>query len=246
MLHFRNIVNNKIPYLAWKAGLLGRRQKTVLLRTGERLVMRPPPSSDSLIATEVFLNGDYIPLVPIPDDIEHITDLGGNVGYTAIFLARRFPKARLDVFEPHPAHLQQLGLNIGANFLDSRVVIHPCAAGCKDESLFLSDAHARSTVNREAGISVAVIDWLDLAAKSPIDLLKMDVEGTEYDLVYDPRFASLRIPYIVMEYHRPPGRPDISERLRSMGYTVTVRIEKEIPGMRLGILWARHIACLRG
>jgi FkbM family methyltransferase len=230
--------------MLWNMGLAGRGPKTVGLLSGERIVMRYSPP-DSYTAGEVFYNRDYLGPFQIPADLRTIHDLGGNVGYTTVFLASRFPYSHTSVFEPHPDHVHQIKLNIALNSLQSRTTVYACAAGATSRKFFLTDAATSSTLtdSPENGAKlVDVIDWLDLAKGQRIDLLKMDIEGGEYEIIFDPRFERLRIPYIFMEWHIPPHstRPSIAGRLSELGYTIKTGPERQLPtGLRYGMIWAR-------
>jgi FkbM family methyltransferase len=239
------IVRSPLSYLWWRTGLSGHAPKTVSLVTGERIIMRYP-NNDWYTAAEIFLEGEYAAPFHIPSDLRTIHDLGANVGYATVFLANRFPQSHVDVFEPHPDHLLQLDLNIALNALQSRTTVHPYAVGAECRELFLTNSNTCSTLigQKENGaVTVKVTDWLDFARRCEIDLLKMDIEGGEYEIVFDPRFDTLRIPYICMEWHVHSGtsRPDVAERLRTLGYTVYAGPERRLPdsGLRYGMIWAR-------
>lgn len=238
------VLRDRFSYLVWNLGLTGRGPKTVELLSGERIVMRYSPP-DFYTAGEVFCNRDYaVPFEP-PRDLRTIHDVGGNVGYATVFLASQFPQARISVFEPHPEHVQQIKRNIALNSLEPRTTVYACAAGASSRKLYLTDAATCSalTSGQQSGaIPVEVIDWLDLAEKQQVDMLKMDIEGGEYEIIFDPRFEDLRIPYISMEWHIPPHstRPSIAERLSAMGYAINLGAERQLPdGMRYGMIWAR-------
>jgi FkbM family methyltransferase len=200
------------------------------------------PGNDWFTAAEVFLNGDYCPPFTTPT-IRSIVDLGGNVGYATVFLGRMFPEASIDVFEPHPAHVGALRENIVLNEMRQRVSVHPFAAGASCRSFYLTDADTCSSLVSNSGngsIPVEVIDWLAFAESRKIDMLKMDIEGAEYEILFDPRFEKLRIPVICVEWHVRAGeqRPSVPERLRSIGYRVTEGAERTIPNLRYAMVWA--------
>jgi len=195
--------------------------------------MRPLPAEDTALAYQIFLSEIYRPPWPL-DDVRSVVDLGANVGYATLYFARLFPGATIDAFEPHPAHLQQFRALVAANKLDSRVFLHAAAVGCVARRSFLSDAGVSSAIVNN-GISVQVVDWFAFAANRRIDLLKVDIEGTEHELVADSRMESLRIPHIVIEWHHSP---DVLERIRQIGYDVQAGpLEKNSNGMQFGLAW---------
>jgi hypothetical protein len=90
-------------------------------------------------------------------------------------------------------------------------------------------------------LRVPLVDFFETVGTEPIDLLKMDIEGGEYALLSDPRFARLPIRALVMEWHRTRERPDgkawCERALADMGYEVTPGIWT---GEVNGLLWARR------
>jgi hypothetical protein len=71
---------------------------------------------------------------------------------------------------------------------------------------------------------VAVLVRDVFAAVGAVDLLQIDIEGSEYDILADPRFGDCRPPVVVMEWHLtedPRSGPRWCEdRLVSLGYAV--------------------------
>jgi FkbM family methyltransferase len=233
---------SKVRYLLWRA-VRAKGPITVELNTGEKLVLRQSPTDDLGIAYEVFMGEDYKP----PQELDHssvrwIVDLGANVGYTCVYWLANFPEAHVTAFEPHPTHVDLIRSNLEINGWSERVSLQPAAASTQSGELFLTDDGCRSRVVAHAGparISVPRVDWFACVGDNPIDLLKIDIEGGEYDILADSRFASLHINAIVMEWHVTEDHPDGAEwclsRLRQLGYSThtTTDIKSE-----RGMIWA--------
>ena len=85
-------------------------------------------------------------------------------------------------------------------------------------------------------ITIATKDVFPLIAEA--DLVKMNIEGSEWDVLRDPRLASTSVSWIV-EYHRI-ANPDpdihglIGRLFKAAGYTVRQAQE----GENNGLLWA--------
>jgi FkbM family methyltransferase len=249
MSRFRDILTpaSRIRYLLWR-GLHARRPITLTLRTGPRFVLRPRPATDYGVAYEIFFNAIYEWPAdePRPDRyLARIVDIGSNVGYTIVEWARRFPNAAIEAFEPHPEHVSQIKQHIGLNAIRSRVTLHEAAAGTRTQDAFLGDAGSSSFVAAQRplnGFPIRVLDFFDTISRNPgaIDLLKLDAEGAEYALMADPRFDTLDVRAIVMEWHARPDRADGGEwctrRLSSLGYRT--RIVSRDPTNEGGLLWA--------
>ena len=82
------------------------------------------------------------------------------------------------------------------------------------------------------------VDFFASLGAGPIDLLKMDIEGGEYELLEDPRFAALPVSRLVLEWHKtidhPDGKAWCERRLTSLGYTV---VQGKWSSEHNGLLW---------
>lgn len=236
---------HRLRYLAWRAGLGGKRPILLQLVGGERLVLRPPPTTDLNTAMEIFFCEVYRSPRPLDAKrIRKIIDLGSNVGYSVVYFSHAFPQATIEAYEPHPDHVRQTSHNIAVNGLENRVNLHAVAAGNRSRQMFLRDAENQSTLMSREGpghFEVPVVDWLAAAAGEPIDFLKMDIEGSEYEILFDARFADLDISNLVIEWHGTPEYPegdkDVSELMQRLGYQVERGFHDELEGVKFGLIW---------
>lgn len=119
-----------------------------------------------------------------------IVDVGANVGLYALVMARAAgPAARVHAFEPFPETIAVLRAQLALN-ADTQVEAHAVALGEVEETrrIFVSTAAdaGKSTLVAareglaDAGLAVQV-STLDAfaAARGPLDLVKIDVEGHE-------------------------------------------------------------------
>jgi hypothetical protein len=92
------------------------------------------------------------------------------------------------------------------------------------------------------GIPVSVIDALDAMSNVQIDILKVDIEGSEHALIADDRFVQLQVGVLVMEWHDtaavPHARRDCRARLEAAGYEVQDGSDSQDGS---GVLWARRV-----
>jgi hypothetical protein len=85
---------------------------------------------------------------------------------------------------------------------------------------------------------VVAIDAFDLLAEA--DFAKIDIEGGEWDLLLDPRFADCAPAVIVLEWHQRACPTDDAyatawDALRRAGYQVE---GEALLGLDDGLLWA--------
>jgi FkbM family methyltransferase len=122
----------------------------------------------------------------------HVVDVGANIGYNTIYLARLVGAAgRVAAIEPAEDNLRILRENVAANRLDN-VTVHGVAAGRANElrDLYLrGDASAVNSLFPDSmyaevtGIERIRVVPLDELVEFDADLVKIDVEGAELDVL---------------------------------------------------------------
>ncbi|HHT9136786.1 MAG TPA: FkbM family methyltransferase [Candidatus Wunengus sp. YC60] len=160
-----------------------------------------------------------------PGDI--ILDIGANEGMFSIMMAKLFPFTRIIALEPVQKTFFTMIRNIGLNNVTN---IHPYNLGVggkssKSEIIYCDKVYSGGssmvvTPNFEAqdivNIEVVAFDDIFDIRKFPevnrVKLLKMDIEGAEYETLYNSTCLS-RIDNMVAEFH-------INTRLESMGYDI--------------------------
>jgi FkbM family methyltransferase len=233
-------------YLLWRAldrAGYSRDEIVVKLKGGPRLLLRGPPARDLDTAYELFQQDVYrFAVERAGDDVRWVVDLGANAGFSLAYFASNFPGARFVAFEPNPTLLRALYRNVQLNGLESRVTIHPTAACAKAGDVDLTDEESESSLVPRPGartITVCGEDLFEALGGLRIDLLKMDIEGAEYRLLADSRFAALRPRSIVMEWHltdeHPQGQRECVESLQRLGYSVETYLDL---GPKTGMIFA--------
>jgi FkbM family methyltransferase len=202
-------------------------------------------SADVVTLGEVFHNRDYEPDQALDARLaatRSILDLGANVGLFGAFAAARWPAARIVAFEPDPANRAVLEQTIAANGLGGSWTVVPAAAGARDgETAFLAGAASLSRLTAEGTPGATTVPIRDvLPAVAAADLVKLDIEGGEWEILCDPRFRASPPGTLVMEYHpyRCPSqdaRAAAEAALRGAGMTVSTIWHHEDGH---GMLWA--------
>ncbi len=152
-----------------------------------------PGTSDIPVLDSIFRRLDYEVGALIPD-CAHIVDLGANTGLASIFFAHRFPKASVVAVEPARDNYRLLATN--ALFRPSIIPVEAAIASC-DGQLALQDrtpsgeglqAWAYRTVDQASGTGSYAVQALSVPTLMRryglgfIDVLKIDIEGAEFDL----------------------------------------------------------------
>ncbi|MCT4655427.1 MAG: FkbM family methyltransferase [Cohaesibacter sp.] len=147
-----------------------------------------------------------------------VVDLGANVGEVSeYFLARG---ATVDAYEPNPHAFAVLEQRVGNN---SRATLNKMAVSdhCGTASLWLYEQHQDDEVKfsqasslksekenvSEDCVTVEVTDISKVLQKHDhIKLLKIDIEGGEYDIMDQVMENESRIDYILLETHEKKNR----------------------------------------
>ncbi|MCH8343216.1 MAG: FkbM family methyltransferase [Planctomycetes bacterium] len=200
----------------WQIVWFRKRQRagktlTVRMRTGHRLHLRGG-SHDHLVFREIYLKDQYRVSRHEAETWQCVVDLGANVG---LFTSRVAEQAeRVICYEPIPENFAQLRRNIEG--LSNVAPVQEAVDG-KTGMMRLHFPQANEATGQfakypqpeihlpESFIEVPCITLDELFDRHRIescDLLKIDVEGAEYDILYaasDRTYA--RILRIYGEYH---------------------------------------------
>lgn len=165
-------------------------------------------------ARDILADGGYCFHAERPDPV--IFDLGANIGIASAWFLKTYPKARITAFEPDPDAFSCLIDNL--QHAGKQIVCHQAAAWTSDGTVqFTSDGADGGRLVESGGLTVTACDLLPLITAEPIiDLLKMDVEGSEYALIEHLRNALPRIRNLAMECHDVDHRPRDFARLISL------------------------------
>lgn len=156
---------------------------------------------------------EYQPLENI-GRLSLILDLGANVGYSAAYFLSRFPNSRVFAVEPDSRNVELCRLNL-LPFRDRAVVIHG-AVWSKPALLSIGNGTfgdgrewATQVVPTPAGQEGKVKGWdvaslLSMTGADYIDLLKIDIEGSEIEVFGESATEWLpRIRNLCIELHGP-------------------------------------------
>jgi FkbM family methyltransferase len=151
----------------------------------------------------------------LPRDARTVVDLGSHVGLSALYFAVRFPEARILAVEPNPALQQRLRNNTEQA---ERIEVVPVGvagtSGTKRLKVAgVGDSWSAALHDQEGEeiVALTLADLLEQEGVYEIDVLKIDIEGSEFEVL---KGADLeRIGTITGELH--PSEPDQLEELRS-------------------------------
>ena len=224
------------------------------LRSGPALTVHAGPA-DIRIINEIWMARCYEqdPGI-VPRRGWTVVDLGAHKGIYSARVLHLAPDARVFSYEPDPDNFVCLRTNVG-----DRATVHNIAVGSEDgvatlyrvpgqgglQTTVAERARARGHYT-DAPLDVEKASLAKVIAEAEhVDLLKIDVEGAEYDLVLNSRPAVFDgVDRVVLEYDAScsedgslTGR-DLADRFRALGYTVDEGLQGVAKGYGARIMTA--------
>jgi FkbM family methyltransferase len=231
------------------AELVGSRGRVQVHQVQGGSVVLRHRTRDTDIFDEIFVgNLAYQPPPALAAQLDahppqRVLDLGANIGLFGVYALACWPAATITSVEPDPANLPLLArcveVNDGAN---GWRVIAACAASRPGTVAFSGSRFADSALALDGEIvtaHVAAVDALELLAQA--DFAKIDIEGGEWDVLLDPRFATVAPAVVVIEWHQrgcpaPDAYVTALDAFRDAGYEVEA--QPPPPHEHYGTMWA--------
>jgi FkbM family methyltransferase len=167
-----------------------------------------------------------------------VLDLGGNIGLFALYAFTQWNVRSLTSYEPDPWNASILRMTIAANQLSWH--IEEAAVSNRGGTLrFVPGlfSEGRAAEQDEDAIDVRMVDFFEIVAG--MQLVKIDIEGSEWPILGDPRLGTLQAEAVVMEWHgrdSPRGaRRAAIDAFENSGY----RLARDDPSPSLanGLIW---------
>ncbi len=247
-LHIRRFVGMTSalgPVAAWqdfqtrllqKAGL-GRSGRMLGLNTSDlkTFALARAGTSDETVFKRMFFQQDY-GLVGGLEGIKWIVDCGAYVGYSALWLLQQYPSARLVAIESDPGnygicrrnlrHYLNRAVLLNAGIWSRPIGLKVLRTGFRDQQPW-SFRVAECRPDEPAEINaIGMNDVLRQQAIDQVDLLKMDIEGSELAVFSGPDLSWLkRVRNIVIELHGDECRRAFFDALKPFAYELQERGE---------------------
>ena len=191
----------------------------LLFRKNLRDILLRPHTSDFSTFRQVFMNDEYG--FELPESPRVIVDAGANIGLASLYFSKRFPGAKIFALEPDPSNFEMLVLNTEKH---PQIISLKNALWNKNTTLEIVDSgfdkwgmQVQAKTNASAGDVQGInIDYLmSTYGMKQIDLLKIDIEGAEWELFQNNFEQWLpRVKVLVIELHDNlrPGCGDLFKK----------------------------------
>jgi len=151
-----------------------------------------------------------------------IVDAGAYIGDTAAYFLSRFPEARLVALEPNAESYALAARNLAA--YGARAVLLREGLWSSEGSLASSGRSTSAFLGVEGEtVAVTTVDALLRRFEIPrIDILKLDVEGSEAAILGDEAHEWLsRVDLLLLEPHGADGESRVRATLRRAGFRIS-------------------------
>ena len=164
-----------------------------------------------------------------------VVDLGANIGFFQVHARGQMPIGEVTCFEPDPSnsgvleHVREIN---GASWR----VIRACASNADGTVRFRTGGHNFSRIETDGDLEIPALDIFPIVDEA--DLVKMNIEGSEWEILEDPRLAQSSAVWIV-EYHRMRNPdPDIKSLVRRQFERAGFETHLAMSVEDNGLLWA--------
>lgn len=160
---------------------------------------------------EIFVDSEYLLCLRHTPNVRpnFIVDLGANVGFASLFFQHVWPSVEVYAFEPVPDTFDRLVRNVKDL---NGVLTHNKSAGCDDcEVTFTSDGPGSRMITSEMSMApscvtctqIDIFRFIQSTRFSSGGLLKMDIEGGEWNIFADQRISQLLAKFdtVILEVH---------------------------------------------
>lgn len=214
------------------------------------------PDADESVVAEIFKWREYKAAEDIIGKSRlPIVDAGAHIGVFSLYASALNPNAKIYALEPEKENFALLLRNISKNRLDNVRAVKAALAGKtgKRELTIAADSinHQLRSTGGDASLAEegkcekvsasSFADFLKTEHLDAVGLMKMDIEGGEYEVFEDMAPEDfLRIHALILEYHEIGGhsRRELENAFRKEGFSVEIfpsRFEKG-----LGFMLARN------
>lgn len=184
--------------------------------------------------TKKFYSFETIKTQPV------IFDVGALIGETVLYFKEQFPMAKIIAFEPSPRSYSLLKKNVSQNKLKDVQIINAAVAGKAGKMNFYTsksefnpwgrgDSLNQNKFNNKTESKIVPVSVVKLSSyiKDKVDLLKLDIEGSETEVIKEIEQKLKYINQIILEFHYSIYNPNndffaITNILSKNGYKLDI------------------------
>ncbi|MDO8511631.1 MAG: FkbM family methyltransferase [Nanoarchaeota archaeon] len=186
--------------------MLRQREMQVQIKKILHPVTLRPGTSDVPLLYHIFVEEEYN--IKPKKEPSFIIDAGANVGFTAVYFANRFPKAKIIAIEPEESNFRLLKKNtdaypnircIKAGLWNSNTTLR--ITNLEKNSKWGFQVEETTGSGPDTCQAVSINELLKEEGKKEIDIAKIDIEGAEKELFAKNLQWLPKTNLMVIEFH---------------------------------------------
>lgn len=155
--------------------------------------------------------------VDLPTNTPVIIDAGAHIGLATLYFHSLYPRAQITCIEPNPQNVELLKQNLTVNLIENVTIIPKALSGdTGTTTLFAnpkwsvySSLKKGGWTGEEPGYGVVVeTTTLSSLINSHVDLLKMDIEGSETEVLREAQNKLKFVDHLILEFHKTQGQSE--------------------------------------
>lgn len=180
---------------------------------------------------EVFIDEDYA-FKGETGGCYNIIDIGANVGYFSLYIAKKYPDSKIFSFEPFPETFKKLNNHITQNDLKNVTPFNLAVSDFDGTSKFYSFEWTGCNTMVEGGFSEELTNVTEvkctkfdnlreLTGKEKFDFAKIDCEGSEYQIILNSSDEAIKaVKKYIIEVHTSEkySVKDLEKKFIDLGY----------------------------
>jgi len=198
---------------------------------------------------EIFTQDTYYFETDNPQPV--IIDGGAHIGMATLYFKKLYPHAKVIAIEPLPQNFRLLESNLWSNQLDDVETHNVALAGRENQAEFYFDLSgddwfttasfiegAWTHTQKSQAVTVPTVPLATFLTQ-PIDFLKLDIEGTEEEVLFAAREALNQVRQLMVEFHPLPHQSlaRTTKILEDRGFQVALwQKGKEVTRVKSGLV----------
>jgi len=145
-----------------------------------------------------------------------IIDCGANIGLSTIYFKKLYPRSNIISFEPDKYIFEILKKNIYSSKYDEVTLINKGLSDKDTEAIFFSEGAdgGRIALKSDKNSLIKIIlTKLSPFLQKHIDFLKIDIEGSEVEVIEECKDCLKNVDNIFIEYHSIISKPQQLDRI---------------------------------
>ena len=190
----------------------------------------------------------------IDNECPVIFDLGANCGFFTFLAHDFFPQAEIHSFEPQRSLVSKFQRTLDRNKLKSEITVNQCAVGKASGEMeffenrspisasLIKEKVSSRTIRKKYKVRVTDLDsYAKENSISMVDILKIDVEGSEMEVVAGGKKVLDQAKVVFVEVHPPfCNAEEIEFALKKHGLHRSIRFERD-QSKDQDLVFTRHL-----